>query len=140
MVSAWVIVLGHQVCAQGMFMANNIAIQRKTGEIAAKTRTEMMPIVAYTVFIVYSLIVAVVHPALPPLPVLVCALGLLGLNLAIGATAFVHLGDSWRVGVLEGQDTALVTSGIYRLTRNPYFVGYHLMVLGYTLLLLNVGQ
>ena len=48
-----------------------------------------------------------------------------------------HRGDSWRVGVLEDQKTELVTTGIYRFTRNPYFVSYFLMLAAYTVLLQN---
>ncbi|MCP4370343.1 MAG: isoprenylcysteine carboxylmethyltransferase family protein [Deltaproteobacteria bacterium] len=46
--------------------------------------------------------------------------------------------DSWRVGVLEDQKTELVTTGIYRFTRNPYFVSYFLMFAAYTVLLQNL--
>ena len=44
----------------------------------------------------------------------------------------------WRVGVIEEQRTALVVDGVYRLTRNPYFVAYLLMFAGYTVLLQNL--
>jgi len=49
----------------------------------------------------------------------------------------MNLKDSWRVGVLEDQKTELVTTGIYRFTRNPYFVSYFLMFAAYTVLLQN---
>ena len=50
----------------------------------------------------------------------------------------IHLKDSWRVGVLEEQKTELITTGIYRFTRNPYFVSYLLTLVAYTVLLQNV--
>ena len=37
--------------------------------------------------------------------------------------------------MIEEQQTALVQSGIYRFSRNPYFVAYLLMFAGYTVLL-----
>jgi len=44
---------------------------------------------------------------------------------AVGAvatfTAQIALGASWRVGVDAGEHTALVTSGMFRLVRNPIF-------------------
>ena len=50
----------------------------------------------------------------------------------------MNLKDSWRVGVLEDQKTELVTTGIYRFTRNPYFLSYFLMFAAYTVLLQNL--
>ena len=50
----------------------------------------------------------------------------------------MNLQDSWRVCVLENQKTELITSGIYRFTRNPYFVSYLLMFAAYTVLLQNL--
>ena len=39
------------------------------------------------------------------------------------------------MGVLEEQTTELVESGIYRISRNPFFVAYLLMFAAYTVLL-----
>ena len=50
----------------------------------------------------------------------------------------VNLKDSWRVGVLEDQKTELITSNIYRFTRNPYFVSYFLMFASYTVIQQNL--
>jgi protein-S-isoprenylcysteine O-methyltransferase Ste14 len=59
-------------------------------------------------------------------------------NLAVGLASLKDLGDSWRVGVIEEQQTQLIESGIYRFTRNPYFVAYLLMFAAYTILLQNI--
>jgi protein-S-isoprenylcysteine O-methyltransferase Ste14 len=66
-----------------------------------------------------------------------------GLVLAVlGAVAtFVAqmaLGDSWRLGVDVGERTALVTSGAYRLVRNPIFTGVIATFAGLTLMVPNV--
>jgi protein-S-isoprenylcysteine O-methyltransferase Ste14 len=63
------------------------------------------------------------------------ALLLMLANLAVGLASLRDLGDSWRVGVIEEQQTQLIESGIYRFTRNPYFVAYLLMFAAYTVLL-----
>lgn len=53
---------------------------------------------------------------------------------AFGVTVFViamtTMRDSWRAGIPEKDKTALVTNGIYRLSRNPAFLGFDLMYLG----------
>ncbi len=58
----------------------------------------------------------------------------MALSLLIAAASLFHLGDSWRVGVLEEQKTQLVTTGIYAHSRNPYFVSYIIMFAAYTIL------
>ena len=38
--------------------------------------------------------------------------------------------DSWRAGIPDKDETKLVTSGIYRFSRNPAFLGFDLMYVG----------
>ncbi len=56
-------------------------------------------------------------------------------SLGIAAASLKDLGDSWRVGVIEGQETELIERGVYRFSRNPYFLAYLLMFAAYTTLL-----
>lgn len=53
---------------------------------------------------------------------------------AFGVSVFViamtTMRDSWRAGIPEKDKTSLVTNGIYRLSRNPAFLGFDLMYLG----------
>lgn len=44
--------------------------------------------------------------------------------------AQMSMGASWRVGVREGESGALVTGGLFRLSRNPTFVGQGLLLAG----------
>ncbi|MEU0484644.1 isoprenylcysteine carboxylmethyltransferase family protein [Streptosporangium sp. NPDC006013] len=44
------------------------------------------------------------------------------------------MGASWRVGVDEGETTALVTGGPFRLVRNPVFTAMATTSIGWTLL------
>ena len=46
--------------------------------------------------------------------------------------------DSWRAGIPENDQTELITSGIYRYSRNPAFLGFDLMYLGVLLLYFNI--
>lgn len=61
--------------------------------------------------------------------------GLLGDLIFLIST--VTMKDSWRAGIPEKDKTALVTSGIYRFSRNPAFLGFDLMYLGVFLLFGN---
>lgn len=60
---------------------------------------------------------------------------------ALGLLAFVcsviTLGDSWRAGVPEAGQTKLVTGGIYRISRNPAFLGFDLMYVGIGMMFFN---
>ena len=46
--------------------------------------------------------------------------------------------DSWRAGIPDKDKTALVTTGIYRFSRNPAFLGFDLMYVGVLLLYGNL--
>lgn len=69
------------------------------------------------------------------LRILGCVLGLAGTALfAIGA---FRMGDSWRAGISEEEQTELVTAGLFRYSRNPAFLGFDGMYLGMVLLFFN---
>lgn len=61
----------------------------------------------------------------------------------IGVTVFVisvlTMRDSWRAGVSETDETELVTSGIYQISRNPAFLGFDLVYIGIALMFFNWG-
>ncbi len=52
------------------------------------------------------------------------------ISVVFGWIASGHLKDSWRVGIVEGQKTELINTGIYARIRNPYFLSYFLMFFG----------
>lgn len=63
------------------------------------------------------------------------AFGVAGVLLAVAGAiiafaAQMSMGASWRVGVLEGESGTLVTGGLFRLSRNPTFVGQGLLLTG----------
>lgn len=53
------------------------------------------------------------------------------------AAAIIAMKTSWRVGIPE-EKTALVTGGIYQISRNPAFVGFDLLYLSVCLLFPNI--
>lgn len=58
-----------------------------------------------------------------------------------GVTVFIFsvltMRDSWRAGVSEQERTELVTGGIYRISRNPAFLGFDLVYIGILLMFFN---
>lgn len=53
--------------------------------------------------------------------------------------AVVTMKGSWRAGIAEGDKTELVTNGIYRISRNPAFLGFYLVYIGIMLAFANIG-
>ncbi len=49
----------------------------------------------------------------------------------------VCMKDSWRAGIPDTDKTELVTTGIYRFSRNPAFLGFDFMYIGVLLLYFN---
>lgn len=48
--------------------------------------------------------------------------------------------DSWRAGIPDKDRTTLVTTGIYRYSRNPAFLGFDLMYVGMLLMYFNLSM
>ncbi len=139
------IILLHQLLFQGLFVVKNLLLRRKLGTSIRGDNPEANRAVMYFVaFIIVALGLAWSGSELGRTPLLsdtnaiVICLLLLAANLALGGASLKDLGDSWRVGVIEQQQTALVVDGVYRFTRNPYFVAYLLMFAAYTVLLQNI--
>jgi protein-S-isoprenylcysteine O-methyltransferase Ste14 len=60
--------------------------------------------------------------------ILGASLGFLGLSLCL--VAQLTMGGSWRVGIDKEHQTALISHGVYRLIRNPTYVGLFSLNLG----------
>ena len=57
---------------------------------------------------------------------------------AIFLLSVLCMKDSWRAGIPDRDETELVTTGIYRFSRNPAFLGFDLMYIGVLLLYGNL--
>jgi len=53
--------------------------------------------------------------------------------------AQAQMGDSWRIGIDTEHRTTLIQRGVFRLSRNPIFVGMILTLFGLFLVIPNVG-
>lgn len=63
------------------------------------------------------------------------AFAVLGIVVAFGAQ--LSLGESWRIGIDAAERTALVTSGAFRVVRNPIFAAVIVAFLGIALMVPN---
>jgi len=128
-----------------MFFAKNILLRRKLGgPIRGGNREANLSIGFFSLFITLSILLGLLSAPVGMVHIVVrstaqtVALALLAVNLLVGAASLAGLKDSWRVGVLEDQETELVEEGIYRFSRNPYFLSYLIMFVAYTVLLQNI--
>lgn len=141
----WIVILVHQLVFQGMFIMKNIILHRKIGkQIRGKNIEAIISIVFFAFFIGVAVVMSFANQPFGKIQLIkdqlamTIGLGFLFLNLVVSGTSLMGLKDSWRVGVLEDQKTELVTTSIYRFTRNPYFVSYFLMFAAYTVFLQNL--
>ena len=139
------IVLIHQIVFQGMFFAKNISLRRKLSmPVRGRNREASLSIGFFGLFIVGSFLLGLFNAPFGTVNLVArttavaAALALLAMNLLVGSASLIALRDSWRVGVLEDQQTDLIEGGIYRLSRNPYFLSYLIMFAAYTVLLQNI--
>jgi protein-S-isoprenylcysteine O-methyltransferase Ste14 len=65
--------------------------------------------------------------------------GIVLLMLSLGWTvlAQIQMGNSWRIGIDEEKETALVQSGLFRFSRNPIFLGMIVTLAGVFLIIPN---
>ena len=72
----------------------------------------------------------------------VTALTALGVMLALAGDIFfivsvVTMRDNWRAGIAENDKTEMVTKGIYAISRNPAFLGFDCVYIGFLLMFFN---
>lgn len=75
------------------------------------------------------------HPALPAIGVVLLILAVVWVLIAQ-----IHMQKSWRIGIDEDIKTELVQTGLFKLSRNPIFLGMRVMLLGLFLVLPNAAS
>jgi protein-S-isoprenylcysteine O-methyltransferase Ste14 len=145
MSSSVLIILIHQAIFQGMFFAKSILLRHRLGvPVRGRNREATMSVGFIVLFILISLLLGLFDAPFGTFNLLkragamVVALTLLFTNVLVGAASLIGLRDSWRVGILEDQQTDLIERGIYSFSRNPYFLSYLIMFVAYAVLLQNI--
>ncbi|MBS5933271.1 MAG: isoprenylcysteine carboxylmethyltransferase family protein [Clostridiales bacterium] len=63
---------------------------------------------------------------------------LIGIGTVVFIAAMITMRDSWRAGIPQGEKLQIVTKGMYRVSRNPAFLGFDLTYIGATIAFGNV--
>lgn len=96
----------------------------------------LMKIATYSVVMAEVVSIFVIEPDLP-IGIMIAGV-LLGIaGDLIFAVAVVTMRDSWRAGIAEEDNREMITSGIYKISRNPAFLGFDCVYLGILLLFFN---
>lgn len=86
--------------------------------------------------VVVEVISIVLDWSISPVWVRIAGLIISAFGVALFITAMLTMRDSWRAGVSKDK-TELVTSGVFKISRNPAFLGFDLMYLGVLMVFLN---
>ncbi|PLW69358.1 methyltransferase family protein [Pseudohalioglobus lutimaris] len=142
MTESILIIVVHQLVFQGMFFVKNFSLRRRLGKPIRGSNIEASVFIGFSVIFLGLTFVEAFRGAgeMGPLSTWDSAAFLLGIilmsaSVVVAWASLRDLGDSWRVGVIEEQQTTLIETGIYRFTRNPYFVAYLILFAAYTVFL-----
>lgn len=121
----------------GFFIKNIITSKRIGQPIKGKSRKVKSLIIIISILYVLSYIsIFFTHHILYSIDIfdgtLVKIIGvvLVAGALLIGISTLITMSNSWRMGITEEQNTGLITNGLFRYCRNPYFLSYYLIFLG----------
>ena len=105
---------------------------------------KLLFVAVVAVVVVYSFIPSI-YQYLMPMPWLerswiqLTGLILLSGSLLWTALAQAQMGESWRIGIDNAHKTPLVRTGVFRISRNPIFLGMILTLFGLFLVIPNAG-
>jgi len=130
----YIIYIGKMLLQRKRGIQTDQMAQKKSGLLFY---TELiLKISTYTVVVVEVFSIALNASALPQ------TLRIVGLVIAvlgdiIFALAVWTMRDNWRAGIAKNDKTEMVTSGIYKLSRNPAFLGFDLVYIGVLMMFFN---
>lgn len=98
-------------------------------EVTLKIATYLLPVIQIVSVVFYF---GTSHIVLRITGVIVMAFGVIVFIISV-----VQMKDNWRAGVQREDKTNLVTTGIYSISRNPAFLGFDLMYIGFLFAFFN---
>lgn len=115
------------LCQRKQGIQTDLLGKGKTGfvkfiEITLKTTTYLVPI--------FEVISIVFNMSKSNMWLKITGIILAALGVFVFVISMTTMRNSWRAGVPENEKTELVTSGIYRYSRNPAFLGFDMMYIG----------
>lgn len=97
----------------------------------------ILKIATYTVVLIEIISIFMTPSQLPQVFIISGAiLGITG-DIIFAAAVFT-MQDSWRAGIAENDKTQIITNGIYKFSRNPAFLGFDCVYIGFVLMFFNV--
>lgn len=94
-----------------------------------------MKIATYSVVLAELISILTVKPLSMGLGIAGAVIGFVGD--VVFAMAVFTMKDSWRAGLAREDETKIVTNGIYKISRNPAFLGFDCVYLGILLMFFN---
>lgn len=95
----------------------------------------ILKIATYSVVVIEVISILVFEPLPLPVGVVGAAMGFAGD--VIFAVSVMTMKDNWRAGLAKKDETKMVTDGIYRISRNPAFLGFDCVYIGVLLMFFN---
>jgi len=143
------ILIVHIILFEIMFFIKSILLSNKLKiSIRGKNKEAITSIVLFFITISVTILSSIfekLHNVFYPISFFsnplfnVIGICLLVLNILISCLALINMKESWRIGVKEEEKTELITTGIFGLSRNPYFLSYIVLFIAYILLVSNVA-
>jgi protein-S-isoprenylcysteine O-methyltransferase Ste14 len=121
----------------GFFIKNIITSKRTEQNIRAKswkvsvltlTISVLYALSFYCMYFQYDFLLII--PRLDILCLKHAGIVLCCIALIFGIATLVTMKNSWRMGVIEEHKTELILNGLFKISRNPYFLSYDLLFLG----------
>lgn len=115
----------------------------KTDQIARRSRKDkvyytelVMKIATYSVVLVEVISIFLTESKLPAAVIGLGVISGIAGDIIFGTAVFT-MKDNWRAGLAEEDKTQMVTEGIYRISRNPAFLGFNCVYVSILLMFFN---
>ena len=136
-----VLILFYGVYLGKMYLQKSKGI--KTNQIATKDKsgglyiTELIMKLSTYGIICIEVISIVFNTYYNSAPLRIGGIILSFVGVGIFSIAVYTMQDNWRAGISKSDKTELVSTGIYKLSRNPAFLGFYLVYIGVLMMFFN---